>query len=131
MRDWNGYGVCEDGTILNKDGSIKSLKTSPKGYLFTNFYVNGKLITKQIQTIVAEAYLGTKPEGYEVDHINNIRNDNRKDNLQYLTKSQNNQKAYDSGNRMFLFGNTNPNSLVRKTLKKVQRLDREIVGEAS
>lgn len=112
--DWNGYTACEDGSILNKDCSLKSAKKSPKGYLFSNFYISGRVVTKTFHKVIAEAFLGEPEEGYEVDHINNQRDDNRVCNLQYLTKSQNNQKAYDSGNRMFLFGDTNPNSLVRK-----------------
>lgn len=131
MVNWNGYLVSEDGTIYNKDGSIKSVKVNKKGYLFTNFYYDGKVHTKLIHRIVAEVYLGDIPLGMEVDHINNVRSDNRVENLQYLTKSENNKKAYLSGNRDFLFGDTNPNSLVRKASKNVQRLDRKVVGETS
>ncbi len=117
MKNWNGYLVDEDGTIYNKDGTVKSLKTNAKGYLFTNFYYDGASHTKAIQVVVAEAYLGPKPEGFEVDHINNVRSDNRVKNLQYLSKSDNNKKAYDSGNRDFIYGDTNPNSKVRKALR--------------
>lgn len=113
-RDWNGYTVFTDGRIHNKDGTDKSFKTNKKGYQFTNFYYDGKLHTHVVQRVIWTAWRGEIPDGHEIDHINNIRSDNRLDNLQLLTKSQNNQKAYDSGNRMFLFGDTNPNSLKRK-----------------
>lgn len=112
--EWNGYTICEDGTIFNKDGSVKRLNLNPKGYLTSNWYYNGKLNCHLAHTVIWRAFFGNIPDGYEVDHINNNRSDNRLDNLQLLTKSQNNQKAYDSGNRMFLFGDTNPNSLKRK-----------------
>lgn len=114
FTDWNGYTVFSDGTILNKDGSIKSFKTNSKGYLFTNFYYEGKLHTHVIQRVVWYAFKGEIPEGFEIDHINNCRKENAINNLQLLTKSENNQKAYDLGNRMFLFGQTNPNSKRRK-----------------
>lgn len=128
MKYWNGYGVDENGTIYNKDGTVKSLKTNKKGYLFSNFYYEGKLHCHLAHTLVAEAFFGEKPEGYEVDHMDNVRDNNKVSNLQYLTKSENNQKSYDSGNRESVFGDTNPNSKVRKN---VQRLDREIVGQPS
>lgn len=114
IKYFEGYGCDEEGNIYNKNGSLKRLKVSPKGYLFTNFYYGGRLRTHQAHWVIARAWLGEPKEGYEVDHINNVRDDNRVANLQYLSKSQNNQKAYDSGNRMFIFGDTNPNSLVRK-----------------
>lgn len=113
-KQWNGYTVCDDGTIYNKDGSLKKFKTNRKGYLFTNFYYNGKLNTHVIQRVIWQAFVGYVPDGYEIDHIDNNRQNNSMSNLQLLTKSQNNQKSYDSGNRNFLFGQTNPNSLTRK-----------------
>ena len=121
MKYWNGYGVMDDGTILNKDGSVKSLKTNSKGYLFTNFYVEGKLLCRLIHTIVAEAHLGEKPKGHEVDHINNLRKDNRVSNLQYLSKSDNNRKSYQSGNRD-VRGNKNPNSIFRKLKERSETI---------
>jgi hypothetical protein len=112
--DWNGYTVHKDGSINNKDSSIKSFKENSKGYLFTNFYYNKKSNCHLVHTVVWMAFMGHVPIGYEVDHVNNNRKDNRLSNLQLLSKSENNKKAYDSGNRSFIFGDTNPNSLKRK-----------------
>ena len=42
--------------------------------------------------IMLSPFLGIKPEGYQTDHINNIRTDNRFENLQYLTKIDNDRK---------------------------------------
>lgn len=114
---WNGYTALSSGSILNKDFSLKRLKTNRKGYLFTNFYYEGSSHCHLAHTVVWMAFNGPIPDGYEVDHINNDRKDNRLDNLQLLTKSENNTKAYNSGNRNFLFGQTNPNSLTRKKAK--------------
>lgn len=112
--EFKGYRICDDGTIYNKDGTKKSLKTNKKGYLFTNFWYDGKSNCHVAQRFIWYAFRGGVPEGFEIDHIDNNRANNRLDNLQLLTKSQNNKKAYDSGNRMFVFGDTNPNSLKRK-----------------
>ena len=110
---WNGYSFCEDGTVLNKDGSIKRCVINKKGYYISSFYINGRLETHLIHTLIAYLFLGKKPVGYEVDHINNNRLDNRVCNLQYLTKSENNKKSYDSGNRN-VSGFNNPNSKFSK-----------------
>lgn len=82
--------------------------------MFTNFWVNGRSVTKSKHRVIAEALFGACPEGSEVDHIDNDRTNNHPSNLRYITKSANNKKAYESGNRDFIFWDTNPNSLVRK-----------------
>lgn len=106
---WNGYVVMDSGTILNKDGSIKVFKWNEKGYLISAFYYNGKLNSHTIHRIVAECYHGPCPPGMEVDHIDNVRHNNSAENLRYVTKSENNQKSYDSGNRD-VAGEKNANS---------------------
>lgn len=104
--NWNGYIVRADGSILNKDGSLKTTKVNPKNYHFTNFYYEGRLRCHVIQRVVWMAFNGNIPEGLEIDHINNDRGDNRLCNLQMLSKSDNNQKSYDSGNRLRKFHGT-------------------------
>lgn len=39
--------------------------------------------------LVMRAFVGEKPEGYEINHINGIKSDNRVENLEYCTKSEN------------------------------------------
>lgn len=46
-----------------------------------------------IHHLVAQAFIGPKPEGMEVRHANDIRDDNRAENLSYGTRSEN---MYDS-----------------------------------
>lgn len=124
-KDWNGYTIFTDGRIWNKNGTDKSFKKSKKGYLFTNFYYNKKLNTHQIHKVIWLAWKGVIPDGYEIDHIDNNRENNALDNLQLLTKSENNRKAYLSGNRNFVFGDTNPNSKYRKQLRKLNEQESE------
>ena len=45
-----------------------------------------------VHNIITLCYLGEKPEGYQTDHINSIKTDNRLENLQYITLQQNIQK---------------------------------------
>lgn len=117
MKEWNGYFIDKEGIIYNKDGSIKSLKKNTKGYLFTNFSYGGRVHCHLAHTVVAQAWLGPKPDKYEVDHKNNVRDDNRVANLQYLSKSENNKKSYISGNRD-ISGDKNPNSIFRRLIRE-------------
>lgn len=42
-----------------------------------------------VHRAIAEAWHGPCPDGKEVDHINSVRDDNRPENLRYLTRQEN------------------------------------------
>jgi hypothetical protein len=77
------------------EGHIIKPHTNNSGYQIVTLQdKDGKPITKTVQQLVAQAWL-TKPtatEKLEIDHINGNRLDNRVDNLQWLTVSQNRKK---------------------------------------
>ena len=57
-----------------------------KGY--ARVCIGGRNI--EIHLLVAERYLGPKPgPDYQVDHINRVRDDNRIENLRWVTRSEN------------------------------------------
>jgi hypothetical protein len=98
---WNDYRVYKDGRIYSiKQQKFISERQTDKGYMIVWVKVNNQWITMGVHRIVALAWLGDYSDlGYEVDHINNCRHDNRLINLQWLSKSANNQKTWDSGNK--------------------------------
>lgn len=53
---------------------------------------NGK-----VHQLVAEAFLGQRPEGYTIDHKDGNRENNRADNLEYVTLNENIERAIASG----------------------------------
>jgi len=67
--------------VLNKDGYPCVWIGSRKNH--KNHFVHN---------VITLCYLGEKPQGYQTDHINSIKTDNRLENLQYITPQQNNQK---------------------------------------
>lgn len=82
------YEVSSYGRVIsNKSGRSRVLKphTHPLGYM--RLTVDGR--QQSVHRLVAEAWHGPCPEGKEVDHINSVRDDNRPQNLCYLTRQEN------------------------------------------
>ena len=88
------YEISEDGRIFRNVKSKKQNKIivdyhhSEKGYCYTFICRNGKVQKIPIARVVAECWLGKKPEGYEIDHIDRNSLNNHYKNLRYVTKSE-------------------------------------------
>ena len=93
--------VFRDGRIHTlfkyKDGREKwrdRVLTLSHGYfrVFLDSIKKNHKVRHFVHNVIALCYLGEKPEGFQTDHINSIRTDNRLENLQYITQQQNIQK---------------------------------------
>jgi len=76
-------GSVDSHGLWGRDRSFGS--TNSDGYMQKN--VN--LQKFKVHDLIAGAFLGEKPENYDVDHINGNRADNRPSNLRYVTRSEN------------------------------------------
>lgn len=113
IKDAPGYQVSDQGSVrtldrnvLGKDGRIelhpgKCLKPQllKNGYLEVYVCVDGKRRHRTIHNLVAEAFLGERPKGYDVMHRNGVRTDNRAENLAYGTRSENLHSTYSYGGK--------------------------------
>lgn len=86
----NKYAVSNMGNVRGADG-IRLLKPgcNEKGYKHVVICNNGILKNKKIHHLVMEAFVGERPIGYDTDHINRIKGDNRLENLRYCSKHDN------------------------------------------
>ena len=89
------YEVNSNGTIFRNVKSKKQSKIvletkgTGKGYYYTWVHIKGKTHRVPIAKVVAECWLGEKPDGYEVDHKDRNPQNNDYRNLRYLTHSDN------------------------------------------
>lgn len=73
---------------LHKGRVLKPAKDGG-GYPFVNLFKNGVSSQKKVHQLVAEAFLGKRPNGYEVNHIDENKSNNSCDNLEYVTRHDN------------------------------------------
>lgn len=91
MRVKGGAG-CQAGRILKPD-------TVTKGYLRVCLYMGkrGNARRPMVHQIVAAAFLGPCPSGYQVNHIDGNKTNNRPGNLEYVTLFDNIRHANATG----------------------------------
>lgn len=91
------YKVDKDGNVWS-DFTNKFLKagTDKDGYRYVVLTIDKKPYTKKVHRLVAECFLPNFCQNLEVDHINDIRNDNRLCNLRMVTHQKNMYKTRGS-----------------------------------
>lgn len=103
-RDIVGYEGWYQVSNLGRVKRVKSgpntytgriLKTfSSRGYPMVWLYKDGKSDAVSVHTLVLEAFGNSRPSGYECNHKNGDKSDNRMENLEWVTHSENMKHAY-------------------------------------
>jgi hypothetical protein len=82
------YEVSSNGNIRNKKTS-KILSNKSNSYVTVSLFKNKICKRFTAHRIVAEAFIKNPLNKKEVNHINGIKNDNRIENLEWCTSSEN------------------------------------------
>ena len=94
------YEVSTCGRVKSfKHHEVKIMKPSLHncGYLCVELFENGKAKKCKIHRLVAEAFIPNPENKPMVDHIFNNKFDNYFENLRWVTASENNYYAYETG----------------------------------
>ena len=104
MAEWkpvpghSGYEVSSSGEVRNSaTGHLMKQIASNWGYMRTQIREGERRIQLSVHRAVAMAFVpnpGGKPQ---VNHINGDKSDNRAENLEWVTPSENVRKAFDTG----------------------------------
>jgi hypothetical protein len=90
IEEFDNYSVSNKGRIRNdKKGTFIKETFNTFGYHQCRLSKNGITKTLRINRIVAIAFLPNEENLPEIDHINNIRHDNRVENLRWISRSNN------------------------------------------
>lgn len=121
------YFANEDGKIWSHHKTTGrwfelKLRKLPDGYLQFDRCQNGKRKSIRVHRAVWEAFNGPIPEGYEINHINTVRDDNRLENLELVTPS---------GNQLHPPTREHHHEAARRHMKPVMDLTTGVVYEST
>ena len=102
---WKPVLGYEKYYLINTTGDVCSVRknrllkprTDRYGYKDVLLHKDGKGRRFSIHRLVAENFLGTCPEGYQVNHKNCNKADNLVSNLEYMTQDENMHHAAMNG----------------------------------
>ena len=102
IKDYYWISNADEDKIINKDtGKIRKLRFDNKGYKRVNLMTkDGKIRTYNIHVMKAKAFIfGPNPLGANVvRHLNDVKIDNRLENLAFGTLSDNSLDCIRNGN---------------------------------
>ena len=95
ISGYENYLVFEDGRVLNtlKDRLIKP-SLNENGYLYVSLWRNNKSKSKTLHRLVAEAFIPNPLDKPIVNHKDANRANPHKDNLEWMTQSENIAHGY-------------------------------------
>ena len=76
---------------------LMSLVRNPSGYVQVAFRINNVVKRSLVHTLIAKTFLEKCKDCTQVDHINHVKTDNRLENLQWTTRSDNMKNNYSRG----------------------------------
>lgn len=87
-----------NGRVLEE--RILKNQVERKGYIGISLQVDGVKHREKIHRLIAEEFIPNPKNKAEVNHINGIKNDNRIENLEWVTPGENQKHAYKLGLRV-------------------------------
>lgn len=97
IKSLDHYVKCRYGKQRLVKGKIINGAIGKWGYIYIHISVNGKDKLFRLNRLVAQAFIPNPLNKPQVNHINGIKTDNRVENLEWATRSENGKHAYRTG----------------------------------
>jgi len=123
------YEVSNTGRLrslnYNKTGHVRELRAGSirRGYPSAEiFNDDGTSRMRTIHSLVAEAFIGQRPGGYTVNHIDGNKRNAAADNLEYCTLSDNRKHAFRVGLQSSKGENHSGHKLTESDVRAVRKM---------
>lgn len=100
LEEYPGILVSDHGRVMTeKTELIRKVNYSVGGYgRITHFY-EGKVSYHYVHRIVGKAFIGNDQQKPQINHKDGQKDNNRIDNLEWVTEKENTAHAYETGLR--------------------------------
>jgi predicted transcriptional regulator len=116
----DNYEIGNDGSVWSLNYAKKKIRkelraaTTKKGYKAVSLAINRKDVPMLVHRLVAITFIPNPENKKEVNHKNGITDDNRLENLEWVTRSENILHSYRDNGREWYRGESNPKAKVSK-----------------
>ena len=125
MRTQNQYEALREYYEISPEGEVMSKKTGRyiKPQVNSCGYIMYRLVFPyplafSCHALVAYFYIGPRPKGFDIDHLDGNKGNNHFSNLRYLSHSENVRKDYKENRRVAYWkGKTKPSPALETRLK--------------
>ena len=94
----SNYVINLNGNLLNlKTNKFKKWTKDTNGYMKTQIWINGIPKNVHQHSLLAQLFIPNTENKSQVNHINGIKHDNRIENLEWVTQSENTLHSFASG----------------------------------
>lgn len=94
----SSYIIYLDGRLFNtKTGRFKKFTKGSNGYMRTQIWINNKSKNFTQHRLIAAYFIDNPLNKKQVNHINGIKHDNRLENLEWVTQSENAKHSFANG----------------------------------
>ena len=83
------YFVDKHGNVFNDKGLKRKFSVKKTGYCEITLSINGKVSYRLLHRVVWEAFYGSIPNGYHINHIDGNKTNNELSNLECISPKDN------------------------------------------